>query len=155
MRLKQRRRGNGPVAEGKYSVTWIIRALIPKELWGDSTKTLRARRACYRERKNEIFSSGSRLLLAKLRLSLGLWRTLHETSTLYSCPRPYSSPDGRRAKSERDGQSQNKCRGGHRKLDNERIQAQIHADATALDRIYAADFIGVGPSGTGEPSCSD
>src|SRR5258708_1137424 len=34
-----------------------------------------------------------------------------------------------------------------RKLDNERIQAQIHADAPALDRIYAADFIGVGPSG--------
>jgi ketosteroid isomerase-like protein len=34
-----------------------------------------------------------------------------------------------------------------RQLDNERIQAQIHADATALDRIYAADFIGVGPSG--------
>src|SRR5437870_3582646 len=35
-----------------------------------------------------------------------------------------------------------------KKLDNERIQAQIHADATALDRIYAADFIGVGPIGT-------
>ena len=35
-----------------------------------------------------------------------------------------------------------------KKLDNERIQAQIHADAMALDRIYAADFIGVGPSGT-------
>src|SRR5947199_9426297 len=35
-----------------------------------------------------------------------------------------------------------------RKLDNERIQAQIHGDATALDRIYAPDFIGVGPSGT-------
>jgi ketosteroid isomerase-like protein len=34
-----------------------------------------------------------------------------------------------------------------RKLDKERIQAQIHADGTALDRIYAADFIGVGPSG--------
>jgi uncharacterized protein (TIGR02246 family) len=34
-----------------------------------------------------------------------------------------------------------------RKLDHERIQAQIHADATALDRIYADDFIGVGPSG--------
>src|ERR1041385_5977690 len=34
-----------------------------------------------------------------------------------------------------------------RKLDNERIQAQIHADATVLDRVYAADFIGVGPSG--------
>jgi ketosteroid isomerase-like protein len=34
-----------------------------------------------------------------------------------------------------------------RQVDNERIQAQIHADATALDRIYAADFIGVGPSG--------
>ena len=35
-----------------------------------------------------------------------------------------------------------------RKLDKERIQAQIHADAKALDRIYAADFIGIGPSGT-------
>jgi ketosteroid isomerase-like protein len=35
-----------------------------------------------------------------------------------------------------------------KKLDNERVQAQIHADAAALDRIYAADFIGVGPSGT-------
>jgi len=35
-----------------------------------------------------------------------------------------------------------------RRLDNERIQAQIHADAAALDRIYADDFIGIGPSGT-------
>lgn len=35
-----------------------------------------------------------------------------------------------------------------RQLDNERIQAQIHADAAALNRIYADDFIGVGPSGT-------
>jgi len=35
-----------------------------------------------------------------------------------------------------------------RKLDTERIQAQIHADAAALERIYADDFIGVGPSGT-------
>jgi uncharacterized protein (TIGR02246 family) len=35
-----------------------------------------------------------------------------------------------------------------RKLDNERIQAQIHADAAELERIYADDFIGVGPSGT-------
>ena len=35
-----------------------------------------------------------------------------------------------------------------RKLDNERIQAQIHADAAALERIYADDLIGVGPSGT-------
>ena len=35
-----------------------------------------------------------------------------------------------------------------RGLDNERIQAQIHADAAALKRIYADDFIGVGPSGT-------
>ena len=35
-----------------------------------------------------------------------------------------------------------------RRLDNERIQAQIGADAVALDRIYADDFIGVGPSGT-------
>jgi uncharacterized protein (TIGR02246 family) len=35
-----------------------------------------------------------------------------------------------------------------RKLDNERVQAQIHADPVALDRIYADDFIGVGPNGT-------
>ena len=35
-----------------------------------------------------------------------------------------------------------------RKLDNERIQAQIHADAAALKRIYADDFIGIGPSGS-------
>ena len=35
-----------------------------------------------------------------------------------------------------------------RMLDQERIQAQIHADAAALNRIYADDFIGIGPSGT-------
>jgi len=35
-----------------------------------------------------------------------------------------------------------------RQADNERIQAQIHADAAVLDRIYADDFIGIGPSGT-------
>ena len=35
-----------------------------------------------------------------------------------------------------------------RQLDNERIRAQIDADAAALDRIYADDFVGVGPSGT-------
>ena len=35
-----------------------------------------------------------------------------------------------------------------KQLDGERIQAQIGADAAALDRIYADDFIGVGPSGT-------
>src|ERR1041385_8514033 len=35
-----------------------------------------------------------------------------------------------------------------RRLDDERIQAQIHEDAAALDRIYADDFIGIGPSGT-------
>ena len=35
-----------------------------------------------------------------------------------------------------------------RKLDEQRIQAQIHADRKELDRIYADDFIGVGPSGT-------
>jgi ketosteroid isomerase-like protein len=35
-----------------------------------------------------------------------------------------------------------------KQLDTERIRAQIGADAVALDRIYADDFIGVGPSGT-------
>ena len=34
-----------------------------------------------------------------------------------------------------------------RKLDNERIEAQIHADAAALERVYADDFIGVRPRG--------
>src|SRR5688500_7500708 len=34
-----------------------------------------------------------------------------------------------------------------RQVDHERIQAQIEADAVALDRIYAYDFIGIGPSG--------
>lgn len=35
-----------------------------------------------------------------------------------------------------------------RKLDQERIKAQINADSAALDRLYADDFIGIGPSGT-------
>ena len=35
-----------------------------------------------------------------------------------------------------------------KQVDHERIQAQIGADAAALDRIYANDFIGIGPSGT-------
>src|SRR5215208_5651699 len=34
-----------------------------------------------------------------------------------------------------------------RQVDHERIQAQIEADAVALDRTYADDFIGIGPSG--------
>jgi hypothetical protein len=32
-----------------------------------------------------------------------------------------------------------------RQLDSERIQAQISADTAVLNRIYANDFIGVGP----------
>jgi hypothetical protein len=35
-----------------------------------------------------------------------------------------------------------------RQLDSERIQAQIGADTVRLNRIYADDFIGIGPSGT-------
>jgi uncharacterized protein (TIGR02246 family) len=35
-----------------------------------------------------------------------------------------------------------------RQLDGERIRAQVGADAAALERIYADDFIGIGPSGT-------
>ena len=35
-----------------------------------------------------------------------------------------------------------------KQLDQERIQAQIGADPVALDRLYAEDFIGIGPSGT-------
>jgi len=35
-----------------------------------------------------------------------------------------------------------------RQLDQERIQGQVGADAAALNRLYAEDFIGIGPSGT-------
>lgn len=35
-----------------------------------------------------------------------------------------------------------------RQIDHERVQAQIGADGAALNRIYADDFIGIGPSGT-------
>jgi ketosteroid isomerase-like protein len=35
-----------------------------------------------------------------------------------------------------------------KQLDQERIQAQIGADAATLGRLYAEDFIGIGPSGT-------
>ena len=35
-----------------------------------------------------------------------------------------------------------------KKVDRDRIRAQVNADAVALDRIYADDFIGIGPSGT-------
>jgi ketosteroid isomerase-like protein len=52
------------------------------------------------------------------------------------------------------GQAQNAPRASRKKVDQiirhvdqERIQAQIGADAAALDRIYADDFIGIGPSG--------
>ena len=34
-----------------------------------------------------------------------------------------------------------------RQLDHERIQAQIGADVAVLNRLYADDFIGIGPSG--------
>src|SRR5436305_6582413 len=33
-------------------------------------------------------------------------------------------------------------------LDQQRIHAQISANAAELDRLYAEDFIGIGPSGT-------
>ena len=35
-----------------------------------------------------------------------------------------------------------------RQVDQERIQAQMGADVSALDRLYAEDFVGIGPSGT-------
>ena len=44
--------------------------------------------------------------------------------------------------------AQEQSTAGIKQLDDERIQAQVGADASALDRIYADDFIGVGPSGT-------
>jgi len=66
----------------------------------------------------------------------------------YSRPSPYRNYY-------RLGQTQGASRDGGssveqaiRQLDHERIQAQISADAVALDRIYAEDFVGVGPSGT-------
>jgi ketosteroid isomerase-like protein len=52
------------------------------------------------------------------------------------------------AHAQSQSQSQRRVVEEIRKLDRERIQAQVHADAVALDRIYADDFIGIGPSGT-------
>ena len=46
------------------------------------------------------------------------------------------------------GDERNSVEQAIKQLDNERIRAQVEADAVALDRIYADDFIGVGPSGT-------
>ena len=57
------------------------------------------------------------------------------------------APIGVAQKQSASGSQQTSVEEVIKKLDNERIQAQIHADATALDRVYAADFIGVGPSG--------
>jgi len=57
-------------------------------------------------------------------------------------------PIGEAQKQSASGSQQTSVEDVIRKLDNERIQAQIGADATVLDRLYADDFIGVGPSGT-------
>ena len=95
-----------------------------------------------------LMNASSKFARWLILFSLGLWRTLHETSTFFSCPRPYSGRYGRSAKADARGSHQTSVEEAIRKLDNERIQAQIHADAAALDRIYADDFIGVGPSGT-------
>ena len=74
--------------------------------------------------------------------------TLHEKNTRYSRTGPYSSLYRPRAKAERAKSQKSSVEQVIRQLDNERIQAQIGADAVALDRIYADDFIGIGPSGT-------
>jgi uncharacterized protein (TIGR02246 family) len=58
------------------------------------------------------------------------------------------APMGVAQKQSATGSHQTSVEEAIKKLDNERIQAQIHADAAALARIYADDFIGVGPSGT-------
>jgi uncharacterized protein (TIGR02246 family) len=58
------------------------------------------------------------------------------------------APMGVAQKQSATGSHQTSVEEAIKKLDNERIQAQIHADAAAIDRIYADDFIGVGPSGT-------
>jgi uncharacterized protein (TIGR02246 family) len=58
------------------------------------------------------------------------------------------APMGVAQKQSATGSHQTSVEEAIKKLDNERIQAQIHADAAALERIYADDFIGVGPSGT-------
>jgi ketosteroid isomerase-like protein len=52
------------------------------------------------------------------------------------------------AHAQSQSQSERAVIGEIRKVDRERIQAQVNADAAALDRIYADDFVGIGPSGT-------
>jgi ketosteroid isomerase-like protein len=59
------------------------------------------------------------------------------TASIALGQRPSASSDYRRGSIEQ----------AIRQLDHERIQAQIAAGAAALERIYAPDFIGVGPSG--------
>lgn len=72
----------------------------------------------------------------------------YETNTRYGRPGPYSNLYRHWAKGGRKQRSKSSVEQAIRQLDNERIQAQIGADAVTLDRIYADDFIGVGPSGT-------
>lgn len=52
------------------------------------------------------------------------------------------------AQPQRQSQSQRGVVEEIRKVDRQRIQAQVNADSVALNRIYADDFIGIGPSGT-------
>ena len=52
------------------------------------------------------------------------------------------------AHAQSQGQSQSRVVEEIKKVDRERIQAQVNADSVALDRIYADDFVGIGPSGT-------
>ena len=58
------------------------------------------------------------------------------------------APMGVAQKQSARGSHQTSVEGVIKKMDNERIQAQIQADAAALNRLYADDFIGIGPSGT-------
>src|SRR5260370_24797505 len=81
-------------------------------------------------------------------MSVGLWRTLMRRALVIAVLVLTVAPMGEGQKQSARASYQRSVEEVIRKLDNERIQAQIHADATALDRIYAADFIGVGPSGT-------
>ena len=52
------------------------------------------------------------------------------------------------AHAQSQSQSQSRVVEEIKKVDRERIQAQVNADSVALDRIYADDFVGIGPSGT-------
>src|SRR5438270_12811612 len=96
--------------------------------------------ALYHQRWIAQLNIGSALLMS-FKGELSMRRTLFIAVLVLSV-----APMGVGQKQSARGSRRTSVEEAIRKLDNERMQAQIHADAAALDRIYAEYFIGGGPS---------